>query len=449
MTGRALFKFSLKLFIVFIAFLLLISIFLFSPLDRSPLQEQDFYKQTISRADSLQLEVKQAQSITNVGWNTVNITPDHAMPMAGYRPRDRFDGIHDSLFARVLVVNNGTSTVALLSIDLLLFPKVLHTRLLTAIQKIGIDFLYVGASHTHNGIGAWDESVLAKFSVGPYDSVWVSITASRIQRSIQQAINKQLPARIGYAEIEAKDLVSHRLVANREVDGKLRCIKILRSDSSRGIFFTFSAHPTSIGKSSRLLSGDYPAAVIGKLERGDADFAMFMAGMVGSHKMKYDANRGKDFAKVEIYSDSLVNRINQSSTKFIDDTLTLSYATLPITFGPAQLRVAENWRVRPWVTSALMGGTLQGAITMLNLGPIKLIGTPCDFSGELFSSIKTDSNPVLITSFNGDYVGYVTHDELYDIVDNPEVRNMNWVGPYFGSYYKEVISILNAKSISK
>jgi hypothetical protein len=74
-----------------------------------------------------------------------------------------------------------------------------------------------------------------------------------------------------------------------------------------------------------------------------------------------------------------------------------------------------------------------------------MIGTPCDFSGEIFvrnnlGEFATKHNRhLMITSFNGNYVGYITYDGHYDSIKNAETREMNWVGPYFGEYFSTMI----------
>jgi hypothetical protein len=70
---------------------------------------------------------------------------------------------------------------------------------------------------------------------------------------------------------------------------------------------------------------------------------------------------------------------------------------------------------------------------------------PCDYSGEL--SINNDldgyaakfGKELFITSFNGNYVGYITEDSHYYTCDHDEVKTMNWVGPNMGIYFTEVI----------
>ena len=46
---------------------------------------------------------------------------------------------------------------------------------------------------------------------------------------------------------------------------------------------------------------------------------------------------------------------------------------------------------------------------------------------------------LMVTTFNGGYIGYITPDEYYDY-DYHEARGMNWYGPYNGAYFNELIN---------
>ncbi len=74
-----------------------------------------------------------------------------------------------------------------------------------------------------------------------------------------------------------------------------------------------------------------------------------------------------------------------------------------------------------------------------------MLGTPCDFSGELVRDFETISQKkginLMITSFNGGYVGYITPDVYYDL-KSYETRDMNWFGPYNAAYFEEVMQAL-------
>jgi hypothetical protein len=213
------------------------------------------------------------------------------------------------------------------------------------------------------------------------------------------------------------------------------------------LFYTFSAHANIINKKSTALSADYPGEVNRLLAEQGYSFSMYMAGMVASHRTNYSAEYTpvNEFTLVELYSKELARRLAYTRYTTIQDTTTIRMATMPITFGPSQLRIAEDWRVRPWIFNAAIG-PLQGNLSLLSIGSIRLVGTPCDFSGELYNQYFSDeTEPLIITSFNGGYVGYITEDSKYTKSTRTEVRNMNWVGPYHGKYFAELVQELLRK----
>ena len=74
------------------------------------------------------------------------------------------------------------------------------------------------------------------------------------------------------------------------------------------------------------------------------------------------------------------------------------------------------------------------------MGNVILMGTPCDFSGELTEEIRSAARRqgfhAIVTSFNGHYIGYITADKYYDR-SHYETRLMNWYGPGNGAYLTE------------
>jgi neutral ceramidase len=117
---------------------------------------------------------------------------------------------------------------------------------------------------------------------------------------------------------------------------------------------------------------------------------------------------------------------------------------IPLELGEAQFRVAQEWRLRPSVFH-WMAGQDHPYLTALRIGSVIMLGTPCDFSGELSSGIDSLAHAkdfhTIITSFNGGYIGYITHDKYYEI-DHYETRLMNWYGPGNGAYVSEAMQRL-------
>jgi hypothetical protein len=198
----------------------------------------------------------------------------------------------------------------------------------------------------------------------------------------------------------------------------------------------------------RVISGDYPSMLIHELKKQGYSFGMFLAGMVGSHRIK--GFEGNQFQKIDSIGKSLTTKIAASSASdTLADSITIIHKHIPIEFGASQLHFAQGWRTRDWAFRLLVS-PLQGEITYLQLGDILFLGTPCDFSGEIFAEANWEKwsienkKHLIITSFNGNYIGYITADRHYDKHEE-EVLALNWVGPYFGDYFTQMINKLKSK----
>jgi neutral ceramidase len=419
----------------------------FAPIDRTPLSEQFFYQREMKSLDSLLIK-NISPSELKAGWAKINITPKDQMPMAGYMPRDKFDSIHDSLYTRLLIIKNDQATVALINVDLLLFPPALKEAINKQLAAAGLnDFIYLSATHTHNAVGGWDESLGGQVAVGDFDRAWVDGLAKKIVLAIQNAELK--PSTISYWESDANNLVRNRAMRKTgKKDGWVRGLVVQRQDSSNAVLYTYSAHATNLSRFNNSISADYPGKVIQKLEQ-QYDFGMFMAGMVGSHSFIWFPEKNHEL--VDVQSTKLYAQMDTLNLTDPFSTASIEAHKIPIEFGPSQMRINKNWKVRNWVLSSTFGG-LEGDLTYLRIGNTLMVGTPCDFSGEiainenLHGYAKAKGLNLIITSFNGNYVGYITHDANYDMATSAEVYEMNWVGPYHGQYFAEMIKKLIDKS---
>ena len=79
---------------------------------------------------------------------------------------------------------------------------------------------------------------------------------------------------------------------------------------------------------------------------------------------------------------------------------------------------------------------------MFRLDDVVWISTPCDFSGELSLGIKdffrAKNADAVVTSFNGDYVGYIIPSRYYHL-SGYEPRVMSFFGPNMPHYFDEMI----------
>jgi len=85
----------------------------------------------------------------------VDITPAVGHAMGGYSERKQgATGIHDPLYATVLVIESAGNTLALVTCDLRSFVSTRVGEL--AKQKFGVTTTIVSVSHTHSGPLTWE-----------------------------------------------------------------------------------------------------------------------------------------------------------------------------------------------------------------------------------------------------------------------------------------------------
>lgn len=421
---------------------------LVAPLDFTPLRDQPFYGTMMSRVDNFQpTEYSSGKDLT-VGWSKFSIVPDNPMSMAGYKPRPDFESVHDSLYISILSINNGGVVAYFVSADLLIFPPTLKEKIAERLNGDWPGFIYYSASHTHTSVGGWDPSVLGQILMGSYDDEYMNHLADRVVANLEIADRSAVRSNISYWEKDIRTYISNRIDRFAPVDSKFRGLVIEREDGKRAIQIVLGAHPTFISKRLTALSGDFPNALQKELS-SDFNFTQYMSGMVGSQRFRGLFN-AYDFDLVEKAGKLLSNLVSEKTEREISQPLDIKTGRIDIEYGSSQLRLTNSLRVRDWVFK-MINRPLRGEMTFLQLGQVLYLGMPCDFSGELFVTqgleelAESKNLKLVITSFNGDYTGYVTADKHYLASDDEEVRILNWVGPYFGQYSSEIIKRLIEK----
>ena len=198
-----------------------------------------------------------------------------------------YESVHDSIYVRTLVFDNGSNRVAVVSADLLIIPPTVTELLEKELPEIGftLDNTYLGAIHTHNSIGNWGKGATT-FLYGSYNDSIVHFIVDKIKSSILRASQNLKPATLKAGTIPLDGIVRNRLIDNGPVDSLLRVIEVHHSDSSKLLLMSFTAHATCLFARDIVLSRDYPGKLVDTLEKQGYDFVMFMAGAVGSHAGK-------------------------------------------------------------------------------------------------------------------------------------------------------------------
>ena len=431
------------------AILLILAVVLFTKVDQEPYQQSDFYENTLKGLDSLEPVIsQQASGALRAGWAKFNITPSQPVRLTGpnWVP---YEQVFDSAYVRTMLFSNGALTVALLSFDLWILHPHLAQEVRRAVEESypQINGIYFTANHSHTSIGGWGQGLLGTLIMGGNNSQTVDFIVRQTLKSLQHAQATLAPATVGYGEVATEGLVTNRLDSLGKLDRYLRFIKIHQVSGSQAVFTTFSAHSVYMDKDINTLSADYPGLFLPKVESlGSIDFASFAPGATGSHTPV--GRKPFSLEKMDHYAQKLKNHLEEELfTVTTDSTEILKFVEWRVEMRAPHFRVSNHWRLRPWLFHALMGKP-SPTITALRIGQTVLVGLPVELSGEYYHQFKNicekrDIN-LIITTFNGTYLGYVNPYKYYYTLRRAETRDMNWCGPEAGEYYVELINKLLA-----
>lgn len=408
--------------------------------DRSPIESQNFYRETFENLEKTPWEGSEG-NFWLAGWGKANVTPDKPVDLVGYAPRGPYEFVQDSSFVKAITLSNGKTRVSWLNFELLIVHPALAQAVEDGVKKAGIetDQLLFTATHTHSGMGGYMPGPLGEMAFGGYEQKVVDLLVEKSVIALQAAIASQDTVSLSFRKAEAADLVANRFIKGGPFDPFVRQLVFTKKDGTKATLFTYSAHATCMSSKFMGLSGDYPKYLTQNMEKREYEFALFAAGTVGSHR---PISPGNTPEKVQQYAAALDSAIWMKMTQL--DTLKnprISISRLDIQLREPHLRISDNLRIRPWLFNYLLGET-NPHLDITQIGNLLIISSSGELSGVFYEEweklAKENKLHLIVTVFNGGYIGYITPDEFYD-EHYHEVREMNWYGPENGSYFDKLI----------
>lgn len=200
------------------------------------------------------------------GIGKAEITPTIGTPSAGYieRKGQGMEGIHDSLLAIALFIDNGEQKIIFCSVDHLGFTYDMVqeiTKQIHANPELKDCEIFVGSSHTHSGGGAYlNIPVLGASLAGNYDANTTRLYIDKTCNAILQAYHHQTPAKVGIGYGEAASLSQYRGLWPKDIAplNSVTVIKVIHSDGTPlAVLFNYPVHPIVLKSQNRLFSADF------------------------------------------------------------------------------------------------------------------------------------------------------------------------------------------------
>jgi hypothetical protein len=368
---------------------------------------------------------KEAADVTlRAGFASVEITPDEPCMLMGYDfrwkklPRGH-SGVRDPLYARVLVVTDGESPAAIVSCDLC----VLHTDLATFLREAiaeqietDADRVILATTHTHSGPAALTAEAAVQWEMmeeggEPIAEVrYAGTLREKLCDAAARAAGLTFPveawvreAPLGLAydrRVETPDGVKHCWGPQEwpdrvpETAHDVTCtVLMLRQTNGprKNILWSLGAHPVVLGKTSRVISADYPGNACRLIdERLDGARSMFLLGAAGDTQ-PWIATQ-EDPAAVDTVAEAAASFVTLLSQGLRPAGPGLATACETVTIGEAELPLAV-WR----------------------LGEAYVVACPVELFGELALDLrKRLDSPVLLATLANGWEGYWPTEQAFE-----------------------------------
>lgn len=151
-----------------------------------------------------------AADVLRAGAATSNLTPSIGQPIIGGFVPYPSKNIHDELHARCLVLDDGTTKIAMVVCDLLGIHRVVSEearRMIKEQHGIPADNVMISATHTHSATSALGDDRLAP---DQQPNEYQAFVARRIADGVSRAVNNLRPAKLAFGSIDVPDHLFNR-----------------------------------------------------------------------------------------------------------------------------------------------------------------------------------------------------------------------------------------------
>lgn len=253
-----------------------------------------------------------------LGTARVEITPPVGYAMQGYENRKGVStGVHDPLWARVLVVKSDETSLAFVSLDLVDFAS--QAVVDGARQHYAIEHVLLSSSHTHSGPRTmlWgDGGPPREDRTWPSpDHSWYAATEQKLLAAIGEASRQLEPvslvpamtfAELGYNRRKVDDDGAVKMLwqnperkPSHPLDARVGLLVFKDAQNrARAVIVNFACHAVILGPDNLQVSADYPGVMSDYVEKqlGAGALCLFVQGAAGDINPFEATTRVKDEA---------------------------------------------------------------------------------------------------------------------------------------------------------
>lgn len=267
----------------------------------------------------------------------IDITPKDSQNLLGYGPRNS-TGTHDSIFHKIVALDDGTTQFYLISSDICLISPAEYDKLAARIQKLyKIDPVNVWwtVTHTHSAPEVGSPGMYTTYMADrlvELDPAYTEMMEQKLIDGIKEARDKLAPAKMGTGWGFSQANINRRAI---DVDGKAslglnpdgpvdRRIGLIRIDKEDGspmaLIANYAIHGTVLGPQNTLISGDAPGVVAEYVEDKIGAPVLFINGAAGNLAPIYSVYSTPRAGHLGQFRVLLGDRIIEANEKIVSTT---------------------------------------------------------------------------------------------------------------------------------
>lgn len=376
-----------------------------------------------------------------VGAAKIDITPKDLTGLVSVWNKP-FEGVHDPIFARALVFDNGVNTAAVVATDLVEFGRSLALRQRIARElSIPADHIMITASHDHNAPRGGPITPGTSSEVGRPSSTpaYTQFVDESIVEALKKAKAAMQPARVGVGAGSADVNVNRNRYTARgyggaDVEGPSdKTVWVIKFESLAGepiaLLTNYAVHSVVAGPQNAMVTGDLAGAMQRFVERHFQDkvVALFTMGAAGDQNPRFNASlwpagsagdQGKAYEIMDTLGAIIGAEVIQTANRITRMTpnarieaaeRVFSCATPPPT--PPSGAPAANA-----LPNAPKPPTMDIRLGLIKINQIAITGVSGEVYTKIYWRLKKESpltNTIMATIAN-DRIGYIAADSEYD-----------------------------------
>lgn len=351
----------------------------------------------------------------------------------GARMSKPAEGIHDDIWAKALVLNDGGKKYALVTLDILGLPPNVKPQVIEKINQEdwteeNIMFL---PSHSHTSLEMFalnDKNIFKLAPIGIFQEELLNFVVQTLADLIKSADQNLHTVRIG-SQCKAIEGLNRNRRGEPFVDKTLTVTRIDHmSGKPMAVLVNWTGHPTIMDEEDMWVSGGWPGYLQRELESwlGQGVVAMYYNGPQADQSVKAEG-AGSHYEKAEKYGRTMaihVSEVYKSIKPEQDIRFEYNYKSLPLPERKAHPDFMETGGKEYGLDEESINILLEQvfpvktSIGACRLGDLLIVGSPGELNAELGLSIKDNLKikgikyPV-IGGLANEWISYILSEEEY------------------------------------